>query len=135
MNARRVDGGERWLLRGALACFALAGALAIAIILLSGCASSSLGKGLNVAVIGSAVADQVSTRYAIHSGCCREGNAFLGDGTWRQLAMKVGGVGLVLGLAALADRQEHPRWVGHLVRLIPIGIWSGAAIHNWRLAK
>ena len=109
--------------------------LLIASLLLSGCASSSLGKGLNVAVIGSAVADQVSTRYAIHSGCCREGNFLLGDGTWRQMVLKFGGVVGVIALAESVDGPEHPRWASHLLRLIPIGIWSGAAIHNWHLAK
>jgi hypothetical protein len=95
-----------------------------------GCSSSNLGRGLNVAVVGAAAADVVSTHHAIEAGG-REWNPLIGAG-WLRQAAKALGASFVIGAAAVLETKGRPV-LAHLVRGVAIGIWSAAAIHNWRL--
>lgn len=111
--------------------FCLAGMLCLAFVL-SGCASSHAGKALNVGVIGSGLADYVSTRSAINSGRGREANPLMGQGAIRQALVKTAGIGGVMAGASLLDQKGH-RTLGLVVRIASMAVWGMAAAHNWRL--
>ena len=97
-----------------------------------GCASSTLGRALNVGVGAAAVADVSSTEVAkAHGGV--EANPLIGSSAWRHVAVKFAGVSAVIALAGVLDTQ-HPR-LAHVARLLPIVIWSGAAVWNLRTAR
>lgn len=97
------------------------------------CASSSFGKGLNLAVVGSGAADVVSTQVALDSGCCRELNAVMGSSLLRQSLLKAAGISTVIASAHLVEIKRPV--LAHLVRGIAITAWSVAAWHNWQLAR
>lgn len=124
---------DKHLLRAAVIC--LLGGLALAVVLIfSGCASSSLGKGLNAGVIGSGVADYVTTRSAITQGRGVEGNPLMGQSAWQQTLVKALGVAGVIGVAGLVDRQQKPI-LAHLVRSVAIAVNLGLAVHNGRVIR
>lgn len=118
------------LLRAAIFCGIGAGAL-IAVLILSGCASSSTGRLLNTAVIGSGVADYVTTRQAIDQGRGREGNPILGQDAFRQAVVKSLGIAGVIGIAHLIDQQHSV--MAHLIRGVSISLWSAIAVRNGRI--
>lgn len=101
----------------------------IAVLILSGCASSSTGRLLNTGVIGSGVADYASGRSAINDGRGVEGNALMGQGAFQQAVVKAFGMAGVVGLAAVAEHKGKPV-LAHLVRSVAISAWTWAAIHN-----
>lgn len=98
------------------------------LLLFAGCAASRTGKALNVAVIGSGVADLVTTSHAMDRGG-REWNRIAGDEEWRQWLVKSLGVSGVIGAAALLDRKEH-RILAHVLRGAVAGVYTWASIHN-----
>ena len=122
MRLKLPFGSERSAMKTLTICLCLA---------LSGCSSSNLGKSLNVAVVGSGVADLVTTEQAIDRGG-REWNRLMGDSSLQRVAVKFAGIGGVIALAGLVEVKGHPIYA-HLVRGIVISLWSAAAIHNGRL--
>lgn len=112
-------------LRLSLICAAL-GIAAITMVC-AGCASSSLGKGLNVTIGVSAAADLITTQQGEARGG-REANPLMQHDGWRWL-VKSAGVGAQIGLASLADRHLDHGW-GHVIRVIAIAANLGVAIHN-----
>ena len=102
----------------------------VLVLALSGCASTMTGKALNIAVIGAASADYVTTHQALARGA-QEVNPFLGQGAVRQAVVKAVGVTGVIALAQLVDLKGRPV-LAHVVRGIAIAVWSGAAIWNTR---
>lgn len=111
-------------LLGFLICMALS---------LSGCASSNLGRTLNIGVVGAAVADLHSSQLAIQRGVGREGNPLMGSSVWQQGLMKAGGVGLIIAAAHLAESKQRPI-LAHLVRGITITAWSIVSYRNYQIA-
>lgn len=95
----------------------------MALISLSGCASSSLGRGLNVGVVGSGIADVASSQGGI------EGNPLMSNRVEQQIAVKGFGIGAVLGAAWWLDQKQHPL-LAQVVRGIAFGAWTAATIHN-----
>lgn len=85
---------------------------------LSGCA----------AVITSASADLISTRYAISKGAV-EGNKLMGQGLTQQVLVKSAGVGVVLGLAHLLNLKGH-QTLATVMQGVVSGIWFGTALWN-----
>lgn len=107
----------------------ICGVVFIALSLMVGCASSTLGKGLNVAVGVSATADLVTTRAAITDGRGREANPLLGQHAWQQGLLKVGGVGVVIGAAYLVEVKGRPV-LAHLLRAGVAAFYTAVALHN-----
>ncbi len=101
---------------------------------LYGCASSTLGKSLNVAVVASASADVMSTHIALRSGCCSEANAVFGSHphTATLIAAKAGSTSLIIWLASILEENNHPRWA-HVARGMATGVWMGVTAHNVRV--
>lgn len=104
------------------------------IIVISGCASSTSGKVLNGAVIGSAVADMHSTRAVIDSGAGLEGNPLMSQSLTQQALVKALGTSAVIAGAFLLQEKGHPVWA-HIIRGVAITAWSVAAASNYRLAR
>lgn len=115
---------DRRLLYAAILCTVL-GLLLLSLI---GCASSTLGKSLNVGVGVSKTADQIMTDRGEARGA-HEGNRIVGDAQWRQLLMGVVGVSGVIAVAGLVEQERHPI-LAHVIRGAAIGVWTFAAIHN-----
>lgn len=108
------------------------GFLICMLLIFGGCASSNLGRGLNVAVAGSGVADLVSTSQAEgHGG--REANPLMGDSEIRRVLIKSAGIGAVIGLASILDAKQRPV-LAHVFRAAVIALNAGLVIHNarWR---
>ena len=99
----------------------------VLVLALSGCASTMTGHALNIAVIGAASADYVTTRQGLARGA-QEVNPFLGQGAVRQAVVKAVGVTGVIALAQLLDLKGPA--LAHLVRGVAITAFSGAAIWN-----
>lgn len=108
-------------MRAALVCLSL--------LILSGCAASRSGKAMNAAVIGSGVADLITTRAAIASGRGREANVLLGQSWTQQAIVKSAGVGAVLSGAWWLEEKGHPV-LSQIVRGVAISAWTFAAVHN-----
>ena len=106
--------------------FAILGLICLGLIF-SGCASSTLGKSLNVGVAVSGAADIVTTRQAIARGGY-EMNPILGQGVWRQSLIKFVGVSGVIAGAQIVERKSPV--LAHVLRGITITAWSLAAWHN-----
>src|SRR3990167_8419012 len=104
--------------------------ICVLVLALSGCASTMTGHALNIAVIGAASADYVTTQQGLARGA-REANPLLGQGAVRQAVVKAVGVTGVIALAGLVDLKGRPV-LAHVVRGIAIALWSGAAIWNAR---
>jgi hypothetical protein len=98
---------------------------------LSGCALSSTGKALNAGVIGSGIADYVSTRQGLATGRFVEANPVMGQGAIRQAVLKATGISGVLAATWALERKSHPV-LAHVVRGVVTGLWSVAAGWNWR---
>lgn len=98
------------------------------ILLLIGCASSNLGRSLNVAVVGAGIADVAS----LDSRVSREGNPVMGQSLQQQVIVKSLGIAAVLGGAFLVEERGHPVWA-QIIRGVMIGAWTMATIHNARL--
>ena len=115
----------------AVICFVLA--LICMAVIFGGCASSRAGKLGDLAVIGSGIADVVSTQPAIARGG-REGNPLVGQSPWRQWAVKSAGIGGVLAGAAWLERKDHTvtAWI---IRATAIGLWTAATISNTRSGR
>lgn len=105
--------------------FALVFALAL---ILAGCASTRTGRALNVAVLGSGIADVASTRYAMAHGA-REMNPLMGQSLRQQIAVKGLGIGTVIGLAHLLETKGHPV-LAQISRSIAISVWSAVSVRN-----
>lgn len=103
-------------------------ALVLIVCVVSGCASSNLGRGLNVAVVGSGVADLATTTAALDRGA-REWNRLMGDSEIRHWLLKSAGAGAVIGMAHLVELRGKPIW-GYVVRGVAVGAWTWAALHN-----
>lgn len=121
---------ERRLLQIALVCFALF-LLAMSCI---GCASSTSGKLLNGAVIGSGVADYASTQQVTRSGRGREGNPLFDHGPLAQGLLKAAGMGAVIGGAWLLDERQH-RVLAQVLRVVVSAVWTAAAVQNTRIGR
>lgn len=106
----------------------------IVLLIVSGCSYSFTGKTLNVGVASAGVADMVTTVHAIEQGRGREGNPFMGQSLWQQAAVKLGGIGYVIGMAALLERHELQAWA-HVLRGVAIVTWTSVAIHNGRVGR
>lgn len=113
----------------AVAFFAL-GVLALSCI---NCASSNMGRALNVGVVTSGAMDVVSTRQAMAGGGVVEGNPLMPDGAWQQAALKAVAVTVVISGTRWLER-EHPA-LAHVLRAVATTGWSLAAGHNWRVAQ
>ena len=120
------------LLEFAITAFILF-ALCMIVIFSSGCASSTLGKSLNVAVVGSGIADIATTRIAINSGLAREFNPVMGQGVWRQSLLKAAGSGVVIAGTRAVEKSKPV--VAHVLRGLAIGVWTGLAISNARVGR
>lgn len=118
---------DKHLLRVAIVC-AIGVVVCLALLILSGCAASRTGRILNVAVVGSGVADLVTTSAALDRGG-REWNRIAGDQEWRRWLVKGLGVSGVIGSAALVDRRGHPV-MAHLLRGAMAAVYTWAAWHN-----
>lgn len=111
-------------LYAAIVCTVL-GLLCLSLI---GCAASRTGKALNVGVGVVGGWDNLETSKAEDRGA-RERNRLMGDSEVRRWALKSAGVGAVIGLTHLLENKGSPI-LAHVVRIVVIGIWSGAAIQN-----
>lgn len=100
----------------------------------NGCASSRLGKALDVAVIGSGSADYLTTQAAIQTGKGREGNALMDHSPLVMGLLKAGGIGAVLAGAALLDSKGFTTW-SNVARAAVTILWSGVAAHNLAIAR
>lgn len=98
-----------------------------------GCASSNLGKALNVGVAGTSTADYAITRIDLRAGLGREANPILGQDAIRQAVVKALGVGAVVVIAQTLERKER-KTLAHVVRGVAVGVYGAAFLHNWRLA-
>lgn len=96
------------------------------------CASSRTGKALEMGVIGAKVADQISTDRAEARGAIEQ-NPLLGSQQWRQVVFGVVGVSTVIALAHVVEHRS-PK-VAHLLRVIPMIVWSSAAVWNGRQGR
>lgn len=103
-------------------------------LIFGGCASSTLGKSLNVGVIASAGADLYTTRAAINSGRGVEGNPIMGQSLWQQLTLKSAGVSTVLAAAWVADRQQR-QMLAHILRGAFITLNAVVAARNYQIAR
>lgn len=99
---------------------------------MSGCASSNVGKTLNIGVGVAKTFDHVSTDRAEARGLV-EANPLVGSQQWRQLLVGSLGVGAVIAGARALERSDRPA-LAHVIRGIAIVAWSAAGVHNWRLA-
>lgn len=106
----------------------------LASLLLSSCSSSPSGRLLNIAVVGSGVADVVSTQQAVASGCCREANPIMGEGWVRQSLLKGLGVSSVIALAHAVEIKGKPV-LGHVMRGLAIAIWGAVSWQNYQVAQ
>lgn len=131
MNRRPVHPPPSRLVQIAVT-FTVLGLICLGLIFLTGCASSNLGRGLNVGVIASGVADLASTQYALDRGA-EEKNPLMGQSLWQQIPMKALGIGTVIGLAHLIERK-HPV-LAHVLRGVVITGWSVVAIHNVKVTR
>ncbi len=122
----------RHLLRAALICFALALGVAAVGMFCAGCASSTLGKSLNVTVVASATADIVSTRQGLAAGAV-EMNPLVGSSFTKQVLFKAAGVGVILA-GTQAIEKDH-KVLAHILRATASAVWFGAAIHNVRVIR
>lgn len=109
--------------------FCVLGVITISTIFCAGCASSSLGTGLNVALVGSSTWDYVETRKAITEGRGAEANPVLGQGAIRQALIKAAGTSGVLAVAHLLELKGRPV-LAHVVRGVVTSLFVYAAIHN-----
>lgn len=112
----------------------LIGALICLALILAGCSHSRVGRSLTVGVVLAGSADVVTTRLAIDSGQGREANPVMGHGLIQQALVKSVGVASVIGVAHLSELKGRPI-LAHLIRATAIAVWSGVAIHNYRLAR
>lgn len=117
--------GRLWMVIG-LTLFAMT--------FLINCAPSRTGKALNVALVGSGVADLVTTRQAIDSGRGREGNPLLDHGVWTQGLLKAAGISAVMGGAFLLEMQGKPV-IAHVLRGAISGLWIAISVRNDRLGR
>lgn len=101
-------------------------------LLAMGCAKSSLGRGLNIGVGVSALADGVTTEQGISRGA-REANPLMTDQAVRWL-LKSAGVGTVIGLAHLLENKGSPAWA-HVLRVAVISLNSYLALHNYGVSR
>lgn len=111
-------------------CFVLF--LIVMAMIFGGCASSNVGKALNVGVGAAKTFDHVSTDRAEARGLV-EANPLVGSQQWRQLLVGSLGVGAVIAGARALERSDRPA-LAHVIRGIAIVAWSAAGVHNWRLA-
>lgn len=123
---------DPYLLRAAGICFLLA-AFFLSLIVLAGCAKSTLGQSLNAGVAASAVADLVTSADAQARGG-REANFVMSDRHAQQWIVKGAGVAAVIGIAALLDGKQRPTWA-HVVRAIAIAINVAASVHNHQVLR
>lgn len=98
------------------------------------CASSGVGKALNVGVLGSATADYVTTRQAINSGRGHEGNWILGESAIRQALLKAFGASFVIGAAAYVEAKGKPEFA-RVIQIMAIAAYSAASVHNYQIAR
>lgn len=113
------------LLKAAGICFLLA-AFFFSVMVLSGCASSRLGKVLNVGIGISATADLITTEQALQRGAAEANPIMRSDLRW---LVKGLGVGTVIGVASILDSKDQAVWA-HVIRLVAIAVNVGAGIHN-----
>lgn len=110
-----------------------ASASAVILILSLGCSASLGGKVLNGLVIGSKVADQLSTDRAEARGA-REANRLLGSSQWRQVLIGSLGVGSVIASAALLESKGH-KVTAQIIRATAVIVWSGIAWRNTQVQR
>lgn len=106
--------------------------LFVLLVALCGCASTTLGKSLNVGVAGSAVADYVTTRQGIARGG-QEANP-VGDSAIRQALLKIGGVGFVWGFSGWVEIKGKPV-IAHVIRSMAIVGWSVVSVRNDQIGR
>ena len=111
-----------------------ASAIMLTLVLALGCASSPVGKSLNVGVGVSAGLDFTSTRMAIQSGRGHEGNVLLGQGAFRQAIVKVIGPVAVIGMASVVEKGSH-RVLAHVIRSAAIVGWGFISVKNFQIAR
>lgn len=97
-----------------------------------GCASSQTGRLLNVGIGVAASADFLSTRRAIENGSGHEMNPIVGNSAWRQAVVKGIGVGSLLGLTQVIEKQKPI--LSQMLRASAIAAWSAIAYHNFQVA-
>lgn len=119
------------LLRLSVICFA--GFLLCMGAIFCGCASSALGRGLNVAVAGSGVADLVTTQAALERGGVEANPAMRHSAAGRWL-LKGLGVGTVIAGAHLYEIKGHPA-IAQVIRAVTIGLWTTTAVLNTRVHR
>jgi hypothetical protein len=103
------------------------------IVALAGCSLSRAGQIGNGLVIGSGVADVVSTRAAIARGG-HEANPVMSQSVWQQVLVKSLGISAVIA-GSQALEQSGRTTLAHVMRWSAIGVWSAAAVHNYRRAR
>ena len=102
-------------------------------VIFCGCASSTLGRALNVGVGAARLADISSTHLAkAHGGV--EGNPLVGTGNLRQAVVSVLGASIVIAGTLWLENRNH-RVLAQVIRGAMIAVWSAAAVHNYRLAR
>lgn len=97
-------------------------------LLFTGCSSSSLGKGLNVSMVGTAAWDVAETRSAMQRGA-HEANPVMGQELWRQIAVKSLGLGAVMALASVVEQKERPV-LAHVIRVLYSVVNASVAYRN-----
>ena len=131
MRGKPIHPDPPVLLTIAGTCFILA-VIALVIGLSSGCASSRVGKSLNLGVGIAKGFDQGTTDHAEARGA-REANPILGSSQWRQVLVGALGVGVVIA-GSQAIERSHPV-LANVMRSVAILTFSAAAIHNARSTR
>lgn len=130
MRGRQIHPDPPRLLTIAVTCFVIF-LICVAVFLSTNCASSRTGVALNVGVIGSGVADLVTTRQAINSGRGIEANSIMGQGAIRQALLKSLGISTVIAVAwAMEEGGTSKSIWAHVIRSAAVVGWSIVAAHN-----
>lgn len=108
----------------------LIGFLICLALILSGCSLSRAGQIGNGLVIGSGVADVVSTRAAMARGG-HEANPIMSQSVWQQVLVKSLGISAVIA-GSQALEQSGRTTLAHVMRWSAIGVWSAASVWNVR---
>lgn len=112
----------------------LIGFLICMALILNGCASSTLGRSLNVGVSVSAAADFATTRQAITSGRGMEANPFMTQSPWIQGLLKVAGSTAVIGGAYVIERRHHEK-LAHVLRAAAMALNAAVSWHNAQVIR
>lgn len=123
---------DRHLLRVVVIC-AAGCLLLIGLAFCTGCAASRTGKAFNVAVMGSGVADLVTTHQALQRGAT-ELNPIMQGPEWRRWLVKGASDGMVIGFARMLERNDMPV-TAHLLRVFAIAAQVAVAIQNHRVVR